>query len=94
MYVIAVEFTIKSDFISQFRQRIQQQAEDSLTNESECHQFDVCFDPSDETKCFLYEKYTDEAAFEVHRWADYFKSFAADVESWVATKDVKAWSCE
>ncbi len=94
MYVIAVEFSINKEFVSQFRDRIQQQAEDSLTNESGCHQFDVCFDPNDETKCFLYEKYTDEAAFEVHRAADYFSSFSADVQPWVASKEVKAWSCE
>ena len=94
MYVIAVEFTINKNFVDQFRNRIQQQAENSLTNEAQCHQFDVCFDPNDETKCFLYEKYTDEAAFEVHTNADYFGSFAADVQPWVVAKEVKAWSCD
>jgi quinol monooxygenase YgiN len=94
MYVIAVEFTINKEFVSQFRDRIVQQANDSLTNESECHQFDVCFDSSDQTKCFLYEKYTDEAAFEVHRNTDYFTSFAAAVEPWVASKDLKTWICD
>ena len=94
MYVIAVEFQIIKEFVSQFRDRIKQQAQDSLTNEADCHQFDVCFDPRDQTKCFLYEKYTDEAAFEVHRRTDYFVSFAADVQPWVASKDLKAWSCE
>ena len=93
MYVLAVEFTIHSEFVNQFRDRIALQATDSLTNESECHQFDVCFDPNDETKCFLYEKYTDQAAVEVHRSTDYFASFAADVKPWVAAKEVKTWSC-
>lgn len=94
MQVIAVEFTINEEFVSQFRARIQQQAADSLTNESQCHQFDVCFDPSDQTKCFLYEKYTDQAAIEAHRSTDYFSSFASDVEPWVVSKDVKIWSCD
>ena len=94
MYVIAVEFTINNEFVSQFRDRIQKQAEDSLTNEAGCHQFDVCFDPSDETKCFLYEKYTDEAAIGVHRSTDYFSSFAADVQPWVASKPVQSWICD
>jgi len=94
MYVIAVEFTINNEFVSQFRDRVQQQAEDSLTNESECHQFDVCFDLDDKTKCFLYEKYTNEAAFEVHRSTDYFSSFAAEVEPWVASKELKVWICD
>lgn len=94
MYVIAVEFTIKEDSVSQFRDRIQQQANDSLTQEPDCHQFDVCFDRDDKTKCFLYEKYTNEAAFDAHRAADYFKSFAADVEPWVAAKDLKVWICD
>jgi len=94
MYVIDVEFVINNEFVSQFRDRIQQQAEDSLTNESECHQFDVCFDLKDKTKCFLYEKYTNEAAFEVHRSTDYFSSFAAEVEPWVASKELKVWICD
>lgn len=94
MYVVAVEFTIKEEFVSQFRDRIQQQAEDSLTNEPDCHQFDVCFDLVDKTKCFLYEKYTHEAAFEVHKSSEYFKQFAAQVEPWVAAKDLKVWICD
>ena len=94
MYVLAVEFTINSDSISQFRDRILQQAADSLANETDCLQFDVCFDPDDETKCFLYEKYTDQAAVEVHRSTDYFSSFAADVQPWVADKSVTKWTCD
>ena len=94
MYVIAVEFTIKEEFVSQFRKRIQKQAKDSLTHESECHQFDVCFDLSDQTKCFLYEKYTDEAAFTFHRSTDYFADFATQIEPWVASKDLKIWICD
>lgn len=94
MYVIAVEFTINKEFVSQFHQRVHQQAKDSLTHESECHLFDVCFDPSDETKCFLYEKYTDASAFDAHCSTDYFISFSADVQPWVAAKNVKAWSCD
>ena len=94
MYVIAVEFTIKADCVSQFRKRVQRQAEDSLNHESECHQFDVCFDSSDETKCFLYEKYTDEAAFQFHRSTDYFADFGAQVEPWVESKDLKIWICD
>ncbi len=94
MYVIAVDFEINREFVSQFRDRIQKQAEDSLTNEPDCRQFDVCFDLEDKTKCFLYEKYTNQAAFETHCGTDYFKSFAAAVEPWVAAKNLKVWICD
>ena len=94
MYIVAVEFTIKEQFVNQFRKRIQKQSEDSLAHESECHHFDVCFDSNDETKCFLYEKYTDEAAFEYHRTTEYFQDFATQIGPWVVSKDLKIWVCD
>jgi quinol monooxygenase YgiN len=45
MYVVVVEFTIRLEFVGRFRERVRQQARDSLELESECHVFDVCIDP-------------------------------------------------
>jgi len=94
MQVIAVDFTIKEEFVSQFRDRIKQQAEDSLTKEPDCHQFDVCFDPNDKTKCFLFQKYTDEAAIEFHRATEYFKDFGTQIKPWVEAKSAKVLTCD
>ena len=46
MYVVVVEFTIKPGFAGRFRERLRQQARDSLELEPECHVFDVCIDPA------------------------------------------------
>ena len=44
MFVITVDFEIKSEFVNEFRNRVLQQAKDSLNNEEKCFTFDVCFD--------------------------------------------------
>ena len=46
MYVVLVEFTLNPEYAQAFRQRVRQQAQDSLREESECHVFDVCIDPA------------------------------------------------
>ena len=66
MYVVTVEFDIKSEHSADFRQAIRQQAHNSISLETDCHQFDVCFDPEDDTKIFLYEIYSDPDAFQRH----------------------------
>ncbi len=94
MFVIAVEFKIHPANADQFRETILKQAANSLSLEPDCHQFDVCFGLDDPTHCFLYEKYTDEAAFQVHRNMPHFAQFSSDVETWVDSKEVKSWVCE
>ena len=94
MFVLTVEFAVKPDHLSNFRDRMIQQAEDSLRNESECHQFDVCFSSESPKICFLYEKYTDRAAFEHHLRSDHFLSFNAAVGDWLDSKTVRMWNCE
>ena len=44
MFVITVDFEIKSEFVNEFRNRVLQQAKDSLNNEEKCFTFDLCFD--------------------------------------------------
>lgn len=86
MFIVAVEFNIKEEHIDAFRDRVLQQAADSLKNEPACHQFDVCVDETEPSKFFLYEVYDDEAAFDAHRKMDYFADFSASVGDWVASK--------
>ncbi|HYM47338.1 MAG TPA: antibiotic biosynthesis monooxygenase [Burkholderiaceae bacterium] len=56
-----------------------------------CIQFDVCIDPADRRRVFLYEVYIDRAAFEDHLNAEHFKTFDRTVASWVESKAVKPW---
>ena len=55
MYVVIVEFTIRPEHAAAFKQRVIQQAEDSLAREAGCHVFDVCLDPARENFVLLYE---------------------------------------
>lgn len=91
MFVLVVEFTAKPGHSATFRDRVQQQARDSLQLEPECHVFDVCVDPARDEFVLLYEVYTDRAAFDAHLASDHFKGFDADVRDWVADKQVSTY---
>ena len=88
-FAIAVTFHIKPEFVDQFRQRVLQQASDSVRLEEGCHQFDVLVDESDPSVIFLYETYDDAAAFDAHRATPHFADFNQTVTDWVLTKDVR-----
>ena len=88
MYVVTVEFTINPGFIERFRERVQQQAGDSLAGEPDCHVFDVCVDAHREEIVFLYEVYSDRSAFDVHLNSVHFVDFDLVVRDWVSDKQV------
>ena len=92
MYIVTVEFELHPDHVDAFRKEMLLQARNSLTQEEGCRHFDVCFDPADKTRCFLYEKYDDQAAFDFHLATDHFLQFDATVTPWVITKTVKHWN--
>jgi quinol monooxygenase YgiN len=91
MYVVSVEFIVNRASSEAFLARAKRQAMDSLENESECHQFDICADPSDNTRFFFYEVYTDAAAFAAHRKTAHFSSYANDTGDWVVKKTIQTW---
>ena len=88
MYVVIVEFTIREGFHEAFRERVRQQARDSLAQEDECLVFDVCIDPQREHFVLLYEVYSDATAFDAHLAAPHFVDFDATVRDWVEDKRV------
>ena len=88
MFVITVDFEIKSEFVNEFRNRVLQQAKDSLNNEEKCLIFDVSFDEKNTNKVFLYEIYQDKNAFDYHLKSDHYLSFDKDVKNWVTKKTV------
>tara|TARA_R110002049_G_scaffold185580_3_gene353865 strand:+ start:115997 stop:116284 length:288 start_codon:yes stop_codon:yes gene_type:complete len=88
MFIVAVEFKIKEEHVDAFRERVLQQAADSLAKESACHQFDVSVDNDQPSTFFLYEVYDDAAAFDAHRQTEHFASFAETVGQWVAEKNL------
>ena len=88
MFVITVDFEIKSEFVNEFRNRVLKQAKDSLHNEEKCLIFDVCFDEKNTNKVFLYEIYQDKDAFDYHLKSDHYLNFDKDVKNWVTKKIV------
>lgn len=93
-FAVAVHFYIEPEYADQFHVVIRRQAANSLSKEAGCHQFDVCFDKEDPSKVFLYETYSDAAAFEAHRQTDHFAEFSAAIEGWVADKQASTWTID
>jgi len=91
MYVVTVEFNVKNEHAAAFRKAVLQQAHNSLACDPACHRFDVCFDPKDDTRVFLYEIYTDEDAFQEHLQSNHFSNFNVLVKDWLARKSVQTW---
>jgi autoinducer 2-degrading protein len=88
MFVVAVTFEIDPEHVDRFIDLVRMQARNSLTLEPGCHQFDVCIDPQDSTKIFLYELYSDENAFNIHLASSHFKQFNGDTANLVRAKSV------
>ena len=78
--------------VAEFREVMLRQARNSLANEDGCHRFDVCTDPENPRRFFLYELYRDADAFQVHLDSPHFRDFDARVRTWVEHKSVAAWS--
>ena len=91
MYIVTVEFMIKTASAEAFLVEMLANARASATKERGCIRFDVCVDPADRRRVFLYEVYVDSAAFEEHLSAEHFKVFDRTVAPWVESKAVKAW---
>jgi quinol monooxygenase YgiN len=89
MYVVTVEFRITAGEMDRFLPMMRDNARASLAEEEGCQVFDVCRDPADPDAVFLYEVYTDEAAFQAHLASPHFKRFDAAAAALVADKQVR-----
>ena len=91
MFVVTVEFSIHPQHEREFRETVLKQARNSLTHETDCHRFDVSIDAKDGGRVFLYELYTDEAAYRAHRQTPHYHDFSTRITDWVAQKNIKTW---
>ena len=89
MYVITVDFKIKAAHAAEFRRAIDINARASVADEPGCSQFDVCVDPQDASKIFLYEIYDDLAAFEAHLRTPHYAVFDQASANWTEAKAVR-----
>ena len=91
MFVVTVTFEAVPAQAAAFLSRVRRQAADSLTGEAGCHRFDVCVDPKQPGRVFLYEIYADTAAFEAHLATAHFKTFDAEAGPMLHAKAVETW---
>lgn len=92
MFVVTVKFTAKPESAEDFQAALLRQAANSRENEPGCLQFDVSVDPQQSHVFFLYEVYTDAAAFDAHRETPHFAQFRSTINDWIAQRDFHAWT--
>lgn len=90
MYVICVDFTIRPERVLDFMPLMKLQAENSMIQETGCKRFDVCIDPDDISKVFLYELYDSKRAFDAHLASKHFIEFDQATAEMVTTRTVRA----
>lgn len=91
-YAVCVTFQIKENWMEAFMPLMLGNARASLANEAGCLQFDVLTDPALADEVFLYELYTDRAAFDAHLTSDHFLAFDSAVADMIADKQVKRYT--
>ncbi|NNE88355.1 MAG: antibiotic biosynthesis monooxygenase [Silicimonas sp.] len=88
MIAVCVTFDIKPEHLKAFLPLMHAQATNSLAQEPGCRHFDVCTDGDNKDRVFLYELYSDRAAFDAHLASDHFKTFDVSVVGMIAAKKV------
>lgn len=91
MYAVVVTFQIKPAQMRRFLPLMIANAAASRRNEPGCHRFDVCTDPARPQEVFLYELYTDRAAFDAHLSSNHFKAFDQTVAAMIASKTIQTY---
>ncbi|GKX36152.1 MAG: hypothetical protein MnENMB40S_37700 [Rhizobiaceae bacterium MnEN-MB40S] len=92
MFAVVVTFKIKAGRINQFMPLMLENARASLRNEPGCHQFDVCTDEAQPDSVFLYELYSNLAAFEAHQRMPHYQQFGTDGGPMIEAKDVRTFA--
>ena len=91
MFVVTVIFVIKPGDLDDFIPVMIRQAHNSLTREEGCLQFDVCQDRDQPERVFLYEVYSNRAAFDAHLQTTHFLDFDKTVAPWTEAKVAEQW---
>lgn len=86
---LVVDFTIRVEYLADFERALADNARQTREAEPGCQQFDICRDPADAGRIFLYERYDDQTAIAAHLAAPYFLAFDALTRPWVEHKSVR-----
>jgi (4S)-4-hydroxy-5-phosphonooxypentane-2,3-dione isomerase len=85
-FSILVTIKLKPGMAEEFRRRILKNAEASVREEPDCHQFQVLTAIDEPDTFIFYEVYTDEAALERHRQQPHFLEFIEATRDMVASR--------
>lgn len=91
MFAVVVSFRIEPGKMEEFLGHMRVNAQSSLRDEVGCHKFDVCTDPSRPDEVFLYELYSDEAAFGVHQTMPHYAAMGKAAAGLVAAKELRTY---
>lgn len=91
MYAVCVRFEIALGQMPDFLALIRANATASVQDEEGCHRFDVLTDAGRPGQVFLYEIYTDRAAFDAHMTTPHFHVFDRASAAMLTFKDVSTW---
>ena len=92
MFAVCVALKIRAQDQAHFLKEMQANARNSLEREPDCHRFDVLTDPDRPGDVFLYELYSDAAAFDAHLASDHFRAFDQTTQSMIEHKSVQTWT--
>jgi len=90
-YAVTVHFEIAPGQMAAFLPLMRENATASVRDEPGCLQFDVCVDPSLPDQVFLYEIYTNLAAFEHHQTMPHYAAFGQAAGDLIAAKTVRTY---
>jgi len=93
-FVITVAFDLHDGALDEFLPMIIENANRSRTLEPGCERFDVLVPKGSRTEVFLYEIYTDKAAFGEHLKAPHFLEFNAASALLVKAKKIVEYGLE
>ena len=90
-YAVSVDLHIHPEARADFLPLMRANAQASLQNEPGCLRFDICTDPEHADLVYLYELYTDRAAFEAHLSSPHYASFNSATADMIAQKSVRTF---
>jgi quinol monooxygenase YgiN len=93
-YAITVTFELEEGAAEQFHRLVAENARQSVALEPGCIRFDVLFPATRTHEVFLYEIYTDQAAFDFHLASAHVKSFDEETRTLVRKKTVNAFTVD
>ena len=92
MFAVTVTLEVDPADLPAFLPLMLTNARSSLADEPGCHRFDVCTDAARPGEVFLYELYTDAAAFAAHQETPHFKTFDAAAGPMILSKRIRTYA--